>query len=191
MPWRISTVYVSYREGELSRVVAEGRTSGFGASNAVFNGHAPLAALISPVRVGAELECEAQVTIRVRGDGDRRAVSVALNKQPSAEAWDATVGEVLLSRLKALLTSHALTVTVDTGALTDDGFDEVVDQVLLEWAHSVPLHSTKPVTLAYPVTALSDVRWSVDEDLALDWSRETRSSCARCRVPAVRQAGLS
>jgi hypothetical protein len=169
MPWKISTVYVSYREGEGSKVVAEGKTSGYGASNAVFNGNAPLAALAAPVRVAAELECEAQTTVRVRGGGDRNAVSIALAKRISGEGWDATVGEVLLTRFRALLERRALTLTINGDALTGEASEDVMDQALLEWAHAVELHPQKSVTLAYPITALSDVRWSLNKDLALDW----------------------
>ena len=161
MPWSISPVYAWYREGERGRVVAEGKTSGFGSSNAIFNGTAPASALISPVCIGAELSCPAQVHARVKGSGDAGAVRAAMKARVE---WDATLAEVAMARLQELLDQGVLTLEIDANGWDAAALDEVRTQVLLEWAHRL-----LPRDGAYPASALDEIRWQPAADLEIDW----------------------
>jgi len=172
MPWAVSPVRVWYREGERARVVAAGSTSGFGASNAVFSGAAPLSAMISPVHIGAELSCPARLSrARLRGSGDARGLSAPLmgGVYSGDDGWDVTLGDALIRRLEALLESGALALSVEGDDLTPEELAELRELALLEWAHRLRAATAPDMTLVFPLTALGDARWAAPDSMRIEW----------------------
>jgi len=181
MPWNISTVYVWRRDGDQCQVLAQGKTSGFGASNAIFNGTAPLGAMISPVRISAELSCPAEITVRVRGGGAADAPAAPAGHAPQ-EPWDATLGDILIAHFRRLLDQGKLTVSIQGDRLAGHVRDDLLMQVMLEWAHRFRPQVEAPVTLAYPAGALGNVRWSLAGDMEINWSPADRITLRVVRI---------
>lgn len=177
VPWEIAPVHAWYREGDRAKIVAQGKTSGFSASNAVFSGTAPLAAMVSSIVIAAELSCDAQLrtapAIRVRGTGRADAVHDSIQKAELAEhaAWDTTIAAALLKMLTGAVGSAALQLTIDADG---PGIDEVREAALLEWAHRILAALAPDLTLGFPASLLPSTRIQGPLNLDLDWASGDR-----------------
>jgi hypothetical protein len=174
VPWEIGQVHAWYREGDRPRIVARGKTSGFGASNAVFSGTAPLAAMTSPVVVSCELECDAELgrgstrqPFRVRGGGEIGGLRDSLQAElTTGAAWDATVAGQLIRFLTRALEASVVSLHIDGDGVEAE---ELREAALLEWAHRI-LRSLAPgETLGCPASLIPDTRPGAPPDLGLDW----------------------
>lgn len=176
IPWGIAPVYAWYRDGDRAKIVAQGKTSGFSASNAVFNGTAPLAAMVSSLVIAAELSCDAQLAaaslIRVRGTGRINALQDVLRRlEPAPADWDVTVASVLVKVLTGALESAAFQLTIDADR---SAIDELREAVLLEWAHRILAVLAPGLTLAYPASLISDTQLDAPLALDLEWASGDR-----------------
>jgi len=176
VPWEIAPVYAWYRDGDRAKIIAQGKTSGFSASNAVFSGTAPLAAMVSSIVIAAELCCDAQLAVaplmRVRGAGHINALQESLRRVEQAPAdWDVTIAAVLVKMLAGALESAAfqLTIEADRSAL-----DELREAALLEWAHRILAVLAPDLTLAFPASLIPGTRLEAPLALDLDWASGDR-----------------
>jgi hypothetical protein len=189
MPWESVPVFVWYRKGDGIEMVAHGKTSGFGQSNAVFNGSAPLAAMISPVMIGAELACKIQIAgAHITGKGDVDAVMASLPKASigARAPWDATLGQVLIDLLSGLLQSGSLSLSIElenskqkTGSAM---IDELSNLALLEWAHRIQVLVGPELTLAAPAALVKSDSLAGPVSLGLDWPVGARLTLRAVRV---------
>lgn len=177
VPWEIAPVFVWYRQGDGIEVVARGKTSGFGPSNAVFNGSVPLDSMNTPLFLAAELVCRAQIAgATVTGKGDSRAVVAALPTVVfgAQAAWDATIGQVLLELLSGLLKDGSLSLRVELDHPQYKGAAaqtvELRELALLEWAHRIQIVIAPELTLAAPAALVETDRSNMQIPLGLDWS---------------------
>lgn len=177
MPWEIVPVFAWYRQGDSVQVVARGKTSGFGSSNAVFNGTAPLSAMISPVLVSAELVCKARlVGAQVNGNGRPDALEGALGRAALGDraAWNVSLGEALVDMLTELLGSADLTLTLDVDNPKTDRdqglLAELRQLALIEWAHRVQALVAPELTLAAPAALVKISKLTILPMLDLAWS---------------------
>jgi len=169
MPWAIAPVYAWYREGDGVQVVAQGKTSGFGQANAVFNGTAPLSAMIAPVLVAAALTCPARLAGgQVQGNGQADQLAAALPQAAlGAQAdWDATLGAALVAWLEQLVTAGVLSLRVQTAAAAT----ELRELALLEWAQRLQPLLAPNLTLAAPAALVNNPGLATWPDLAINWS---------------------
>lgn len=177
VPWEMAPVHAWYRDGDRARIVAEGKTSGFSASNAVFSGTAPLAAMVSSIVIAAELSCDAQLAaapaIRVRGTGRANMVQDFVDRAALAghAAWDETIAAALVTMLKTALESAAFQLTIEA-----DGskVNELRDAALLEWAHRILTALAPGVSLGFPASLIPGTRLQAPLDLDLDWASGNR-----------------
>lgn len=176
-PWEPSVVYVWAARGDEARLLTKGKTSGYGAANAVLSANTGAEAMLARVAVSAELRCRAMLHATVRGSGDVEAVLAAVRGQRSedreigrqgdketgsAHSWDATVADVVVGRLRRLL-GKALRLEIDaTGAART----ELETLALTEWAHR--LMSNDNETLAQPAAPLEHFNLH-RADLHIDW----------------------
>jgi hypothetical protein len=189
MPWAIAPVFVWYRQGDGVELVARGKTSGFGQSNAVFNGTAPLAAMISPVMIAAELVCQAQMAgVQATGKGEAEAVNVALAKSKLGQraAWDATLGQALVDLLTSLLKDGSLGLNISLANSKDTTasarISELRDLALLEWAHRIQVLIGPELTLAAPAALVKSNSLAGPVSLGLDWPMGARLTLRTLRV---------
>jgi hypothetical protein len=197
MPWEIAQVYAWYRRDDGAEIVARGKTSGFGPSNAVFNGSAPLSAMISPVLVSADLVCRASlVGASVSGKGTAGAVESALVKSalgPKA-AWDASLGEVLVNVLSGLLETGDLTLQITAGSVppgSSASQAELRELALLEWAHRIQALLWPEQTLAVPAAVVTSMNLPDSLVLDLAWSAGSSVTLRAVRVLRPREMGRS
>lgn len=183
MPWESAEVFVWYREKDQAHLVAKGKTSGFGVSNAVFNGTAPLSAMISPISVAAELVCSARlVGARIHGEGNLRSVEQALAKAPFGvnADWQNTVGAVLVSVLSELLDEGRLSLEITLPVVQgkDSALQaemhaemhaEMLEVALLEWSHRIQASIAPDLTLGAPASLVSTTHFQQPLALALAW----------------------
>jgi hypothetical protein len=175
VPWDIAPVYAWYRDGDRARIIAQGKTSGFSASNAVFSGTAPLGAMVSSIVIAAELSCDVQLAVspsmRVTGTGRVDALQDSFRRIESGAEWDATIGAVLIAMLAGAIGSAALQLNVDAGG---SGGDELRDAALCEWAHRILAVIAPDVTLAFPASLISAMRLEAPPTLDLHWASGDR-----------------
>lgn len=176
VPWEIAPVYVWYRDGDRAKIVAQGKTSGFSASNAVFSGTAPLAAMVSSIVVAAELSCDAQLAaappMRVRGSGRVDAIQDSLQRaEPAPADWDVTIAAVLRKLLTGAIESAALQLTIDAAG---SAIEELREAALLEWAHRILAVLAPGLTLAFPASLIPGTRLEAPLTLDLDWASDHR-----------------
>lgn len=153
MPWEPGPVVAWYRDGDRGRPVAQGNTSGFGASNAILNGTAPLKAMVSPVGVAADLACRARLSgVEVRGSGRAEAAQDALTRATLGDRaeWHTTLAEALLGALKALLRGHEVTLEVLVDHTNPFTREELEGLALLEWARRISAWLDPHISLAQP-----------------------------------------
>lgn len=176
MPWTVAPVYVWSRQEDGVHVVTEGKTSGFGASTAVFSGTAPLRAMISPLLVAAELTCPAHLVAgQVTGSGQPTVVSAAIAQAAlGARAdWAATLGAVLVALLDELCKQGVLTLQIQDSDTKTKGAvaqcQELHELALLEWAHRIRTVLAPAFTLATPAALVRTPLREPLPDLALSW----------------------
>jgi hypothetical protein len=170
MPWEPAPVRVWGRAGDGARFLAEGRTSGFGAANAVLNGTAPAEATTEPVAVAAELTCRARLAgASVRGSGAAAALGEAAAAAPvgSGAGWSATLAEALLPALRRQLATGRLTLAVE--AATAPAVDALTELAMLEWAAKVDAAASPRLALAGPATLAARLELPDPPDPRLDW----------------------
>ncbi len=157
MPWEICPVFAWYREGDGVQVVARGKTSGFGPSNAVFAGTASLSAMASPVLISAELVCNATMMgVHLSGEGNAKYVEESLAKAALGEraAWDTTLWDVLAHTLSEWLDIGCIAIKV-RGAQQEREMPlallaELRESLMMEWAHRIQVLMAPELTLAAP-----------------------------------------
>ena len=190
MPWQVVPVFVWYREGDGVQVIARGKTSGFGSSNAVFNGTAPLSAMISPVLVSAELVCQARLgRVQVSGNGRPQAFKQGLLTAPLGEraAWDAPLGEALLEMLTRLVDSTDLVLDIHVGDEQPGGAveaqsAELRQMAMLEWAHRLLAQIAPELTLGAPAALVRAGDLPVLRDLTMAWTAGSMVAMRAFRV---------
>lgn len=188
MPWASAPVYAWYRQGDGVQLVAQGKTSGFGQANAVFNGTAPLSAMISPVLVAAALTCPARlVGGEVQGSGRADQLAAALPQAAlGAQAdWAATLGTALIAWLEQLLASGALALRVQADAAAT----ELRTLALLEWAQRLQQLIAPDLTLAAPAALVNNPMLPTWPDLAINWTRGSSIPLRTIRILRPQQLG--
>lgn len=161
MPWPSCPVHVWNLRG----LLAEGKTSGMGMSNAVLSALTPVDAVGLPLIVAAELTCKAQlVGLSVHGGGDVEAVKAAVGKLPLGD-WDTTIGDALVMALNALVERGGLTIHIEGNHAHQA---EITQLVLLEWAYRL-LTSGSSGGLALPASHYSHLAASDSLDLNIHW----------------------
>ncbi len=200
MPWGSTPVYVWYQKEDGVELLAQGETSGFGQSNTVFNGTAPLGAMIAPVLVAAELNCPAWlVEWQVEGVLQPAAILSALpHAKVGAQAeWSATLSEALVTLLDGMLAAGDLTLNIQGGrAFAGDKVaakDELRQLALLEWAHRLGAQLAPTVSLAAPAALVRlpdqlsvpmlDINWRIDSRVPLRTVRLLRPKQMGRSVP--------
>jgi hypothetical protein len=198
MPWEIVPVFAWYREGDGVQLVARGKTSGFSSSNVVFNGTAPLSAMVSPVLVSAELVCQAQLArARVSGNGLSASIQQSLKDAALGERanWDAPLSEALVDMLTALLDTGKLSLDVKLDAsqpnMAQDGLDGLRNQALLEWAHRVQSLMAPDLTLAAPAALVKSRILASPLSLELAWTEGSSVRLRAVRVMKPKEMGRS
>ncbi|MBC8163786.1 MAG: hypothetical protein H7Z42_21470 [Roseiflexaceae bacterium] len=172
MPWEIGAVYGWLPEGEGVRLLARGKTSGFGAHNAVLTTTTEARLIDAPVTIAAELALQGQLAgARLQGRGDLRAARELLHHAPLGQRarWHVTLGEALIAWLRALLNHGPLTLRAEATDLTMEGVEDLRQIALAEWAHRVArAWFPRLESLALPA-ALAGEPAEAMPDLALDW----------------------
>lgn len=170
MPWESGPVFVWARQGEEDALlVARGKTSGFGPSNAVLTGTAPPATLAAPLQIAAELFGRARIgEARLRGAGSAGAVARAVAEAPLGDraVWSATLADALLVLLQGLLERRDLTLELETAG--DLEIEELRTLALLEWARRIA-DAWGAESLALPAAHLAGPGRSPGRPLELDF----------------------
>ncbi|HSF43245.1 MAG TPA: hypothetical protein VLT87_25820 [Thermoanaerobaculia bacterium] len=176
MPWESGPVFLWARQGEEGALrVAEGKTSGFGPSNAVLTGTAPPATMASPLMIAAELAGRARLGgVRLRGGGRAEALRQGLAEAPVGDraVWSATLGDALLSMLERLLEEGALTLDLEVAGDAPPEAPAIAGLrtlALLEWARRIA-EAAGAGSLALPASHFADPRSAAaSAALELDW----------------------
>ncbi len=176
MPWKIVPVFAWCRLGDSVHLAARGKTSGFGSSNAVVNGSAPASAMVSPVLVSAELDCQAHLTrAEVSGKGDPSAVAQALEKASLGRRadWQVPLGDALVDMLGGLLDSGRLSLRVQLDSHHNDRAAErkaaLRQLVLHEWAHRLQTLLAPDLSLAAPAALIQSTELNAPLFIDLAW----------------------
>jgi hypothetical protein len=195
MPWEIAPVFAWYRTGEDVQLAARGKTSGFGSSNAVLNGSAPVRAMLSPLFIAAELVCQARLArAQVSGKGRPAAVEEALKTAPLGRRadWRTTLADVLVDLLSGLLGAGELTLWVqlenfpaDTDAQRKA---ELRHLALLEWAHRLQRLLAPDLTLAAPAALIPSIDLKAPLSLDLAWMAGSSVTLRSVRVLQPKEA---
>jgi hypothetical protein len=200
VPWEISPVFAWYREGDGVQVVARGKTSGFGQSNAVLSGTAPLKAMISPVLISTELMCQGRLSQgQVRGKGtpvglDRALAQAALGRRAE---WDVPLGKALVQMLAHLVGSGDLTLHIAVDHPEPKAAQvleaELRQLALLEWAHRLQELIAAELTLAAPAALVTttgpvslpsfDLVWAAGAHVTLRAIRILRAADRPVSIP--------
>lgn len=163
MPWPPSPVYVWSKPVGGVRLLAIGKTSGYGRHNAILNATTAIDAVTAPIAIAAELITQALLSpaIRsIRAGGDAEAVrSIAFE----AADWSATVAAVLIDRLRQLVAQGNLSIAIESAA----DAAELHDLVLMEWAHRLS-QAAGIESLACPAAVRSISGLQVP-DLQINW----------------------
>ena len=173
MPWGISPVFAWLPEADGVRIVATGRTSGYGSHNAVLAGSIVGANLPAQLTVAAELCCEGRlVGARVKGSGDASSVRERL-KEAFAGApahWYMTTAEALIAQLRGMLDRRELVLLADVVNLPLPAVEDLQNLVLMEWAHRIAESATPAIgSLALPAAQLKNIALGDALNLQIDW----------------------
>ena len=156
VPWNVSPVFAWGQHNGRVRMIAHGRTAGYGSHNVVLGGELPAAMMGQPIVIAAELTAQAQLTgAGVRGHAtatDLVADLVGQMPTGSRVSWGTTLADVLLPTLRELLRRQLLTLLVDATDVTLNALSELRDQALLEWASR--LATAARTSLAAPAAAI-------------------------------------
>ncbi|MCB9432754.1 MAG: hypothetical protein H6668_12295 [Ardenticatenaceae bacterium] len=156
VPWNVSPVFAWGQHNGRVRMIAHGRTAGYGSHNVVLGGELPAAMMGQPIVIAAELTAQAQLTgAGVRGHAtapDLVADLIGQIPTGSRVSWATTLADVLLPTLRELLRRQLLTLLVDASDVTLNALSELRDQALLEWASR--LATAARTSLAAPAAAI-------------------------------------
>jgi hypothetical protein len=173
LPWASGPVFVWCREGDGVRLLARGKTSGYGMSNAVFSASAPATTMIAPLAIAAEPSCRARLAgARVRGTVALEALQRALARAPigGRAEWSATLADSLLHVLRGLLDRGDAELAIEGRGLSREGAGELRELALLEWAQRIRTASAgPPESLAFPAGQVARVEPHGARDLRLAW----------------------
>jgi hypothetical protein len=189
MPWASSPVYVWCREGGGVRLLARGKTSGYGMSNAVFSASAPAAAMIAPLAIAAELSCRARLASgRVHGTVAAGALRRALAdaRIGGRAEWTATLAEALLHVLRGLLDRGDLKLAIEA---RESQAEELRELALLELAQRIRAASAgAPDSLALPAAQVERVELQGATDLRIAWDAGAIVTLRAVRVLRIARA---
>ncbi len=167
MPWSSSPVYV-WNPREL---LAKGKTSGMGMSNAVLSASTTIANVGLPLVVAAELTCKARLAnLSVDATGDIESVKAIVGALRLGETveWDTSIADVLVSVLSDLVVQGGLTIRIESNILNDTYKDEVTQLVILEWAYRLVACGTY-AGLTLPASHYNHLQMSDNLDLNIHW----------------------
>jgi hypothetical protein len=172
MPWQSAPVFAFAPVDGLARLVARGRTSGFGAHNAVLSATVAAETAAAPLIIAAELSCPARLSgARLAGEGRGPGVVSAL-QQLALGAYapaDATLGEVLLAILRHLLQRGVLALSLEASGLSLAGPEAMREAALLHWARTIADTCLHGASLALPAQQADLQKDCPEPDLAFAW----------------------
>ena len=192
VPWNVSPVFAWGQHNGRVRMIAHGRTAGYGSHNVVLGGELPAAMMGQPIVIAAELTAQAQLTgAGVRGHAtatDLVADLVGQMPTGSRVSWGTTLADVMLPTLRELLRRQLLTLLVDASDITLNALSELRDQALLEWASR--LATSARTSLAAPAAAIEQFTPS-PIDWALTWPPQQPMPLRAMRVIRTRGTAVS
>lgn len=168
VPWNVSPVFAWGQHNGRVRMIAHGRTAGYGSHNVVLSGELPVAMMGQPIVIAAELAAQAQlVGAGLRGQATAvETVTDLISQLPTGSriSWATTLADVLLPTLRELLRRQLLTLLVDATDIALNDLTQLRDQALLEWASR--LATAARTSLAAPAAAIEQftpgsIDWSI------------------------------
>lgn len=201
VPWNVSPVFAWGQHNGRVRMIAHGRTAGYGSHNVVLGGELPAAMMGQPIVIAAELTAQAQLTgVGIRGHATAPDLVADLISQlptGSRVSWATTLADLLLPTLRELLRRQLLTLLVDASDVTLNALSELRDQALLEWASR--LATAARTSLAAPAAAIEQfapspidwtLTWPPHHPMPLRAMRIIRTRGTAISAPTVVQESL-
>lgn len=201
IPWNVSPVFAWGQHSGRVRMIAHGRTAGYGSHNVVLGGELPAPMMGQPVVIAAELTAQAQlVGAGLRGHATAPDLAADLVSQiptGSRVSWATTLADLLLPTLRELLRRQLLTLLVDTSDIALNALTELRDQALLEWASR--LTAAARTSLAAPAAAIEQftpnpidwtLTWPPHHTLPLRAIRVIRTRGTAVSAPTTVQESL-